>query len=130
MLKKEVDDEIRRDRKKNLMRIDPNTNMSAIVKSSSQKERSQARTALNQRTNTDGTVAKTKQGSNSTHNAINYTSLRRKDPELLLEQQNLTDGNIKAKVKRVIETGKVEYSGTTAPSSGMNTSKIQKFIEK
>ena len=39
MLKKEVDDEIRRDRKKNLMRIDPNTNMSAIVKSSSQKER-------------------------------------------------------------------------------------------
>ena len=47
MLKKEVDDEIRRDRKKNLMRIDPNTNMSAIVKSSSQKERSQTRTALN-----------------------------------------------------------------------------------
>lgn len=34
--------------------------------------------------------------------ALNYTSLRRKDPELVLEQQNLTDGNIKAKVKRVI----------------------------
>ena len=59
---------------------------------------------------------------------MNYTSLRRKDPELLLEQQNLTDGNIKAKVKRVIETGKVEYSGLMP--SGMNTTKIQKFIEK
>ena len=40
----------------------------------------------------------------------------------------MTDGNIKAKVKRVIETGKVEYSGIVP--SGMNTSKIQKFIEK
>ena len=84
MLKKEVDDEIRRDRKKNLMRIDPNTNMSAIVKSSSQKERSQTRTVLNQRT-TDNN-AKGKQGSNSTQTALIYTSLRRKDPELLLEQ--------------------------------------------
>lgn len=40
----------------------------------------------------------------------------------------MTDGNIKAKVKRVIETGKIEYSGGTP--SGLNTSKIQKFIEK
>ena len=36
LLKKEVDDEIRRDRKKNLIQIrNPNVNMSAIVKSSS-----------------------------------------------------------------------------------------------
>ena len=47
---------------------------------------------------------------------------------MLLDQQNLTDGNIKAKVKRVIETGKIEYNGGTP--SGLNTSKIQKFIEK
>lgn len=92
MLKKEVDDEIRRDRKKNLMRIDPNTNMSAIVKSNSLKEqRLQTRTALNQR---DGNAraghkhntTATGNGSNSTQTALNYTSLRRKDPELLLEQ--------------------------------------------
>jgi len=53
---------------------------------------------------------------------MNYTSLRRKDPELLLEQQNLTDGNIRVKVKRVIEIGKIEYQGGTP--SGLNTSKI------
>jgi len=41
----------------------------------------------------------------------------------------LTDGNIKAKVKRVIYTGNVEYNGGATPS-GLNTSKIQKFIEK
>ncbi len=44
MLKKEVDDEIRRDRKKGVQMIKNTTNnavnMSAIVKSSSQKERS------------------------------------------------------------------------------------------
>lgn len=68
-------------------------------------------------------------GSSSTGAALNYTSLRRKDPELLLDQQNLTDGNIKAKVKRVIETGKIEYRGLD-PTAGMNTTKIQKFIEK
>jgi len=33
LLKKEVDDEIRRDRKTKLMQIDPNVNMSAIAKS-------------------------------------------------------------------------------------------------
>ena len=108
MLKKEVDDEIRRDRKKNMIKIGhpnaSNVNMSAIVKSSSQKERSQARTVLNQRND-----AKKASGSNSTQTALNYTSLRRKDPELLLDQQNLTDGNIKEKVRRVIEHGKVEY---------------------
>ena len=99
LLKKEVDDEIRRDRKKNLIQIrNPKVNMSAIVKSSSQKERSQVRTALNQR----GAEGASKPGSNSMQAALNYTSLRRKDPELVLEQQNLTDGNIKSKVKRVI----------------------------
>ena len=95
MLKKEVDDEIRRDRKKNLMRIDPNTNMSAIVKSNSLKEqRLQTRTALNQRDGGNAragqkhntTASGTGNGSNSTQTALNYTSLRRKDPELLLEQ--------------------------------------------
>jgi hypothetical protein len=46
MLKKEVDDEIRRDRKTKLVQINPSVNMSAIVKSSSQRERSQTRTTL------------------------------------------------------------------------------------
>ena len=82
LLKKEVDDEIRRDRKKNLLQIrNPKVNQSAIVKSSSQKERSQVRTALNQRAEGSG-----KGGSNSMQAALNYTSLRRKDPELVLEQ--------------------------------------------
>jgi len=133
MLKKEVDDEIRRDRKKGVMHLkNPSSanavNMSAIVKSSSQKERSQVRTSLNQRGGETGTK-KGGSGSNSTQLALNYTSLRRKDPELLLEAQNLTDGNIKARVKRVIQTGNIEYNGAGTPS-GLNTSKIQKFIEK
>lgn len=67
-------------------------------------------------------------GANSIQTALNYTSLRRKDPELILEQQNLTDGNIKAKVKRAIMTGNIEYNSGTP--SGLNTSKIQKFIDK
>lgn len=87
------------------------------------------RTSLNQRGGDSGTTKKGGSGSNSTQLALNYTSLRRKDPELLLEAQNLTDGNIKARVKRVIQTGNIEYNGAGTPS-GLNTSKIQKFIEK
>ena len=45
-----------------------------------------------------------------------------------MEHQNLTDGNIKARVKRLIQTGNIEYNSATP--SGLNTSKIQKFIEK
>jgi len=106
-------------------------NHSAIVKSFSQKEQSmmglasQASAPLKERSEAIKAAAS---GSHSTGTALNYTSLRRKDPGLILEQQNLTDGNIKARVKRVIMTGNVEYVGGAA--SGLNTTKIQKFIEK
>ena len=46
-------------------------------------------------------------------NPLNFTSLRRKDPELILDQQELEDGNIKAQVNKIISVGKIKYNEGT-----------------
>ena len=104
-LKKQVDNEIRREQKEGKLEL-TKPNDSTVVKSSSQGK-SQPRKVLNAKSTS----------ATATTNALNYTSLRRKqDPENLLDPFNADDGAFKAKGS---------YSSTN-----VNTSKIQKFIEK
>lgn len=59
-----------------------------------------------------------------------YTQLRSKDPSLILAEQNLDNGNFKARVKLEAEVGVgVDYKGlkpqtVTNRCSNLNTSKI------
>ena len=86
MLKREVDNEIRRDRKKNLLQITSHAvNQSQIVKSQSHEEKGKTRKSLPAASDAKHSVAFKKMSTVSTTNALNYTSLRRKDPELILE---------------------------------------------